>query len=197
MMGLEKILKSIDDEADALFNKIINEAEIEANDIIKQAREIAENESILIIKNSENEAKLILQRAESQIELKKREMILRAKREQIDYIINKAKETLYKLPDDEYFDVILKLCKNYVQPQKGEMMFSKKDLERIPRGFRTNVSKLAKSIGGDIKLSEQTCDINGGFILIYGDIEENCSFDALFNGIYDLLSDKVNALLFS
>lgn len=197
MTGLEKILKSIDDEARSISDGIINKAKKEAQGIIKKAKDIAKNESDLIIKNSEKEAEYILQRADSQIELQKREMILKAKREQIDDIINESQDALCKLPDDEYFNIILKLFEKHMQPLKGEIIFSKKDVDRIPRGFKTNISKLAKSIDGDIKVSEETRDISGGFILVYGDIEENCSFKAMFGSMYDLLSDKINELLFS
>lgn len=197
MTGLEKILQSIDDEATKLFNKTIKKANKEAEDILEKAKEIAENESKLIIKNAEDEAKLILEKAESQIELQKREMILKTKREQIDYIMDETKNTLCQMPEDEYFKIILKLCKNYLQPNNGEIVFSERDIKRLPKDFETNILKLAKSVGGNIKISEQTRDINGGFILVYGDIEENCSFDALFESSYDLLSDKINELLFS
>lgn len=197
MTGLDKILKSINKETQTLSNNIIKNAQKEAKDIISKAKEIAENEADLIIKNAEDESEYVIKRAASQVELQEREMLLKAKREQIDYIIEESKNTLRKLPDNEYFDVILKLCKKYIKPQKGKLIFSSYDLDRIPRGFKTNLSKLAKSVGGDVKVSEQTRDIDGGFILSYGDIEENCSFDCLFNDAYDLLCDKVNDLLFS
>ena len=196
MAGIENIVKSIDKETQAVLAEIINNAKSEAKDIILKAETIAENETNLIIKNAEDKAKLILKRADSQMELQRREMLLKAKREQIDHIIDEAKDTLRKLPDNEYFEFILKLYEKYMQPQKGELIFSQFDLDRLPQEFKTNVSKLSKSIGGDVKISENTRDINGGFILSYGDIEENCSFDALFDSKYDLLSDKVNELLF-
>ena len=47
-----------------------------------------------------------------------------------------------------------------------------------------------------LKVSKETAAIFGGFLLVYGDIEENCSFDALFSAVRENLQDKVNSLLF-
>ena len=51
-------------------------------------------------------------------------------------------------------------------------------------------------MGGDLKVSENTVDIPSGFILSYGEIEENCSIDALINEKRDVLEDKLNSLFF-
>ena len=64
-------------------------------------------------------------------------------------------------------------------------------------GFEVEILCIAKVMGGALVLSEETRDINGGFILIYGGIEENCSFQAMFNSRKDELSDKVHEVLFS
>lgn len=197
MTSLDKIVNVIDAEASALADEIINSAEAEAEKIIAQAKIDATNSASLIIKNAEEQAEFILKRAASLENLKEREMVLAAKREQINYILDETKKFLRSLPVDEYFNLILKLCKKYSSHLKGEIIFSATDLKRIPHDFQTNLSKVAQTIGTEITVSEQTRNINGGFILSYGDIEENCSFDALFESNFDLLSDKVNEILFS
>ena len=55
---------------------------------------------------------------------------------------------------------------------------------------------LAGKPGASLTLDEAPRDIDGGFVLIYGDIEENCSFEALFDAQKDRLQDEVRALLF-
>ena len=47
-----------------------------------------------------------------------------------------------------------------------------------------------------LRVSNGNCDIDGGFILIYGGIEENCSFRAMLDANREHLADKVNELLF-
>lgn len=197
MTGLDKIVNCIDTEATAAYEEIIDEAKSEAKKIIEKAKKDAEDSANLIIKNAENEADFVLKRAASLEKLKKSEIILNSKREEINYILDEAKKSLLNLPDEEYFNLILKLCKKYISPLKGEIIFSASDLKRIPGDLKADLSKLAEDIGGDITISEQTRDIDGGFILSYGNIEENCSFDTLFESNFDLLSDKVNEMLFS
>jgi V/A-type H+-transporting ATPase subunit E len=55
---------------------------------------------------------------------------------------------------------------------------------------------LADKKNASLIISENTVTIDGGFILKYGDVEENCSFDALFSSAKEELSDRVNAILF-
>ena len=52
--------------------------------------------------------------------------------------------------------------------------------------------------GGKLTLLKEGNDtIRGGFVLLYGGIEENCTFKAMFDSKKGELSDKVHVLLFS
>ena len=76
-------------------------------------------------------------------------------------------------------------------------MFSEYDLKRIPNDFEKNLENTLKDIkNAALTISKEAAPIDGGFILVYGDIEENCSFKALFNNAKEELQDKVNAFLF-
>ena len=86
---------------------------------------------------------------------------------------------------------------NAVQPKSGQISFSAKDMERLPAGFAKRVSEIAKAHGGDLTLADKASDIDGGFILIYGGIEENCSLTAMFHAQKEEMADKLNSLLFT
>ena len=76
-------------------------------------------------------------------------------------------------------------------------MFSKTDLERLPQNFLDSLEVSLKDIkNASLTISEEAAQIDGGFILKYGEIEENCSFEALFIDSKDELQDKINAFLF-
>ncbi len=197
MTGLENILKSIDEEAKEEANEIIKKAEIERADLIEKSNLEIKKRLHDIANDEERVLKAIKERTKSQLELKKRERLLKTKREQIDIVINESKEKIYNMPVDEYFSFILKLCKRHIRPQKGEIIFSRRDIKRLPEYFKSNVEELAKNLGGELKISNQTCDINSGFIISYGDIEENCSIDALFEERQDKIFDMVSEVLFS
>ena len=79
---------------------------------------------------------------------------------------------------------------------KNTFTFSEKDLGRMPEGFRAEIARAAKEKGGSLTVSGETRRMEGGFVLVYGGVEENCSFRALFDSRKDELQDKVNRLLF-
>ncbi len=197
MTGLEKILNSIDDEATLLAAKTIEEAKAKAHEILTKAKKTAQEEVAKIMSNTDAKIKTIEERTDSQMVLQTREILLRAKCEMINQTIEKAKSVLCSLPVEDYFKIMETLFEKHLVPKKGEIIFSLTDLKRIPDGFKENISKLAASIGGEIEISEGTRDIDGGFVLVYGEIEENCSFEALFSSKYELLCDRMNEILFS
>ena len=68
-----------------------------------------------------------------------------------------------------------------------EAVFSKKDRGRVGQKA---VDK-ANAKGKRIKLSAQTADIRGGFILKNGDIEDNMTFPAVIADRRDELEDLI------
>ena len=87
------------------------------------------------------------------------------------------------------------LAKNVVA-QDGILCLSEKDLNRMPEGFADRVSEIAKAAGGTLVISQTGKDIENGFVLVYGGIEDNCSIKALFDAKRDDMQDTVNALLY-
>lgn len=197
MTGLEKIIKAIEAEAKAVADKILAEAKEESEKILALAKKEAEAKAAEIAQKPVFEVEAILNRAQSGARLIKRQMILNAKQQVINDIIDKAKLKLTSLPDTEYFNIILQILKKHAHSQAGIIMFSKADLERMPKDFEKSLEEAIKEIqNASLSISKEAAPIDGGFILVYGDIEENCSFDALFGMAREELQDKVNAFLF-
>lgn len=197
MTGLEKIIKAIETEARSNADTIIAEANAEAERILSLAKEEAAKNVANIAEKPASEIKAIMNRAESAARLLKRQRILDAKQEVINDIILKAKNKLTSLPDTEYFDIILQIVKKHAHPQAGIIMFSRADLDRLPEKFEKSLDEAIKGIpNASLTISKEDARLDGGFILVYGDIEENCSFEALFSEAKEELQDKVNAFLF-
>lgn len=197
MTGLEKIIKAIEAEAQASVDKIIAEAKEEAGKILSIAEEEAKQECAKIAEKPALEAKAIISRAESGAKLIKRQMILDAKQQAISDIICKAKNKLTSLPDTEYFDIILQIVKKHAHKGPGLIKFSQADLDRLPEKYEESLKTTLKDIpNASLTISKESAKIDGGFILVYGDIEENCSFESLFAAAREDLQDKVNAFLF-
>lgn len=197
MTGLDKILKQIEEDAGTAVAEVISKAKKEAEEIVTVAKEEGKKKCLEINNKSELEVKACLSRAESAALLQEKKSILRAKQTIINEIIDKAQRELLNLPEAQYFQNILNMVKKYALPEAGSILFSKGDEARLPAQFQTSLKEtLSSKAGASLEISKETRKIDGGFVLIYGEIEENCSFDALFSSAKDILQDKVCALLF-
>lgn len=117
----------------------------------------------------------------------------------IGRIIGEAKQQLKNMPQEAYFENIVKLAVKASQNGKGTILFSKADLDRLPENFADTLNAALVAGGKEgaaLTVSSETRDIDGGFVLTYGGIEENCSFDALFDSAHEMLQDKVQEILF-
>ena len=196
MTGLEKILIEIEDEAKNAAAATVKVAQQDADALIAKAKVQGEEKSIAISKQSEADVSDYLSRAKSAAALQKRKSILNAKQEMINAVIEKAQDTILHLSDKEYFDTILKMIEKHALAQDGEIAFSPVDLKRMPSCFEAQINKAISKKNATLKVSKDTKNINGGFVLIYGGVEENCSIDALFDAAHETLQDKVHEILF-
>lgn len=194
--GLEKIIKSIEEESQKLAEDRIKYAKNMAKNILDETRLEITRESLKISDKAEKDAVNIISRAKSVSENEKKKMILNAKSQIISEIINEAKEKILSLKDKDYFDFILKTIESNLENQDGELLFSQKDLTRIPKDFKDQIKTLEEKYSIKLAISEKTRNITGGVIISYGDIEENCSIETLFQNNKDLIFDNLNSFLF-
>ena len=194
MAGLDKIISQIKEESQEAAARTLAGARDEADKILAAARKEAESECADIDRQS---VANILERGQSAADLKKRGSILAEKQKLIGDTIEKAKAELKGMDTDAYFDMILKLAVKSAQDGKGELLFSSKDLARVPEGFEDRLNAALKDKDAALRISKDTRDIDAGFVLTYGGIEENCSIDAIFDSAHELLQDKVQEILFS
>lgn len=197
MTGLEKMQSQILEEARKNADEILKQAEMEGAEIREEAKNRAQAECARILEKSRIEVKNTEERAVSSCALQRRKVLLETKQEIIAQVLEKAYETLTEADEETYFQIIRKMLKKYASGQEGEICFSQRDMERMPKGFEEEIQAIAREKGGLLTLSKETREISGGFVLLYGGIEENCSFQAMFNSRKDELSDKVHEILFS
>ncbi len=193
MSGLEKIISQIEYESNDRCRTIIEEANKKADEIIKDAEESAQK---ILSDNDEKTAKKLdsmAQIALSSSEFAKSKILLKSKLETIDETLKKSLDEIKNLPDGEYFEIIKALIISNSRNQKGSLCLSEKDKKRLPKGFVESVNKELKD--SEIVLGDSV-DIDGGFILVYEDIDINCSFDAIASSKLDELRDALNSVLF-
>lgn len=197
MTGLEKMKSQILDEAKAAAEAKVAEAKAKAEETVSQAKEEAARKSESISRKSKAEVANYQERVASSIDLQRRTELLAAKQEVIAEVLDKAYGTLTEMADEAYFAMLAKILKKYVLPEDGEIYFSSKDLNRMPSGFETEVKQIALAKGGSLTISGEGKNIENGFVLAYGGIEENCTLKAMLDANRDELSDMVHRILFS
>ena len=102
-------------------------------------------------------------------------------------ILNKMKN----LPDEDYFELIYTFAKK-LSGMSGVVLLNKKDMNRLPKDFLARLEEC----GVKAELSKTPCDIESGFILKCGDIEENMDFSAILSEKRDAIEDFINQELF-
>lgn len=196
MTGLEKITDRILAEARAQADEIRGQAEEEAGAVLREAEE-----SLLRLREEAKEREALVKkeleaRARSSASLKKRQLILAAKQDMIREQLEKAHQSLLEMGAEEYFSFIEQMVRQSALPKEGEIRFSERDLKRLPDGFDKCLNQAAAERGGSLKIGSEPAHVDGGFLLDYGGIEENCSFQALLTARRDECSDQIQKLLF-
>ena len=197
MTGLEKMVSQILEEADASAAVTISDAEKKAAEILDEAGKKADEIRQQREEQSRAKVKSYDERTASAADMKSRTAVLAARQELIGSVIADACERVKNLDEEKYFEILKNMAGKYLLPKDGEICFSRKDLERMPADFREEIRSMAEKKGGALEFSGEARNIDGGFILVYGGIEENCSIDAVFAEKRDELLDQVRKILFA
>lgn len=197
MTGLEKIIEQIDRDAHESASEILAQADAECARILEAAQAECDKIDAQAAADADALRADILARGVSGAQMQRKNRILTARQDMIGDVIDKAREKLLGMDTVDYFVLLGKLAEKYAQPGDGIMYLSSFDLSRVPAYFRRILADTAQKKHGTLVLSNETRDIGGGFVLAYGGIEENCSFDAMFEDQKEHLQDVVRAKLFS
>ena len=196
MSGLEQIVREIEDEAKREAQEIVAKAEADAAALVDEAKKSAAAVAAQIAQASRQELADVRAGGDSALALQKRRVTLETKQALLAETLGKAKEELRAFPADKYFALLALLAAHSAENGEGEMMLNAADKARIPADFADKLNA-ALPAGRTLSVSGDTRPIDGGFVLKYGDVEENCSFDAIFNARHDEFSDKARDILFA
>lgn len=193
MSGIDKIIQEIESNAEKSCEAVVGMARRKAEKILSDAQDEAKK----IVSDGKDKTALhvadIKKRGESAADLEEKRVMLSTKQSIISQMLQKGLDNAKHLPDDEYFALILQMIGKYSMSEDGTIRFGEGDLKRFPDGFMNKINAASK---GNITLSDESAPIDAGFILQYGGIEQNCSFDAIFASEAENLSDRAGRLLF-
>lgn len=194
MTGLDAILEQIGNEADAQAKDLLDTAKAEAETTLEEARQEAQRQAQEILEQAKAKAASVEERAQSTAQLERRDRLLRCKQQLIREALEAACEDLENAPAEEYFTILLELAQRAAQPGEGTLYLRAQDLDRLPENFQQELDRVTPQ--GKITVSSTPRKIPGGFVLVYGPIEMDCTFQALFQAAYEGLRDAAGAILF-
>lgn len=195
MTGLDKIISQIGTDSADRCRIIQENADKEALKILSDAEEQIKNineQSEKSLKKKLNDIKLS---AESSAALKRNQIVLKGKLEAIDDILEKALDVIKALPKKEYFEILKELIIKNALKGDGVLKLNSEDTKKLPQNFIDSVNSALK--GKSVITLGDSTDIDSGFIMVYGDIDINCTFSAIVAEKRDELRDALNNLLFN
>lgn len=195
MTGLESILAQITGDAAREAEKLLAQGRQEAAASLDAAKTEAEKKAQEILDQGEARALAIRERAASAAQLKQRNRMLAFKQQLIEEALAAGLSSLEEAPAEDYFAALLGLAARYAQPGPAEMRLSARDLRRLPADFPARLKEAAPQ--ADIAISQRPRETGGGFLLVAGDIDINCTFQAIFEELREPLRDAVGRLLFA
>lgn len=181
-----RILREAQDEADAVKAK----ANSEKDDLIREAKEQSAKIASDSAAKAEKDAQILKERRHSVAELESRKLRLAAKQEIIDECFKESMVKFASLDPQQYISFIMEQLKPYMD-QKGEILLNGKDKASIGSGLS------AKLAGTSLSVSDETAQIEGGFILRQGSVSMNASLEKFMENEKKEITAQLADILFS
>jgi len=197
--GLDNIVKSIARESEENVRKLWDDFNLKKEESLSSARKsiahFEEEKLRSVLKNMQKQD----EKVKSLAAMKFRDGILKAKIRIAEGVLESAKKFISDLPDEEYFSVVLKICSGHFSKEKNaELVFSKKDFSRLSDDLKEKF--ISEALKSGMNLTIICCETNkdfSGAVLRLGNVEENCTFDAVFKERREELLNFLLEFLFS
>ena len=198
MNGIEKILAHIKAESDAECEAIKKEAAEECKRIRAEYAETEQKEYNKLVSDGAADAERRLERLNSLAALESKRHVLMTQQEMLTAAFEHAAKALLELPERDYIDFLVRQTCAASLSGTETIILSPADRDRVGAEVlgAANASLSASGRTASLTLSDKTANIRGGLILSGGDIEVNCSIDALVEEYRNELSPSVASVLF-
>lgn len=226
MNGIEKITARIAADADQEIAQLKAQAQQEADAILADSAAQAKRLSEEIIARGRKAADERLERLQSAAQMETRKLKLAAKQEVLGEAFQTALQRLCDMPDDAYITLLANLAVQAATTGKEKLIFSLEDRNRVGKQVVAAANEMllkerapelpgamadskvgaflgkvvnnttAIMTGTGLVLSDETRNIMGGFIMVDGDVEINCTFETLVRLQREKLEKEVAQVLF-
>lgn len=166
MNNEKKIIDKIIADANTKASEILTQARLETDNKLKEAQQEAQKLTDLQMEKAKIEAEKAKAKELSSADMIAKKRILSTKQKLIEEALSQAKQ---KLITENNETIILKMLKDAKVNNSMEVILSPTDSDKFKKAIEAE----------GYKVSNETRDILGGFILKDGDIEYNYSFEAI------------------
>ncbi|NPV79381.1 MAG: hypothetical protein HPY52_03750 [Firmicutes bacterium] len=197
--GLMRLQRRILDDAEKEASRIKDAAQAKAEEILKEASAKAEVRYSEIMSAAQKERETRKQRLITLARLDGRRMLLAAKDQALQDVFAEAMNAMVSSYRQRYRDFLRELLAATATYDVQEVIFNERDRSELASGLVSEVQDLLKRQGRNVRIdvSQETRPIRGGFLLRSGNIEINCSVEAIFQNKRDELIPEVAGVLFA
>lgn len=197
--GLMRLQRRILDDAEKEASRIKDAAQAKAEEILKEASAKAEVRYSEIMSAAQKERETRKQRLITLARLDGRRMLLAAKDQALQDVFAEAMNAMVSSYRQRYRDFLRELLAATATYDVQEVIFNERDRSELASGLVSEVQDLLKRQGRNVRIdvSQETRPIRGGFLLRSGNIEINCSIEAIFQNKRDELIPEVAGVLFA
>jgi V/A-type H+-transporting ATPase subunit E len=196
--GIDRIKEQILEDAQVDAERIITEAEDRARALKEKKAEEAGNLRQRLIEESSLKAQERKRRMLTAANLEMKKNILAVKQEMINKVLEEALNAIEQMPVAEYRSIIAEMLMDTVISGDETVVFSERDQDRLDAGFLAGVNIKLREQGkkGELKLAPQRGRFRSGFVLVYGGLEINNSFESIIRMSRNELESEVAEILF-
>jgi V/A-type H+-transporting ATPase subunit E len=195
MNGIENITRRIDAETQAEIDRLLSEAKAAAQQTEARYQAQADKEAAERKARNEKAAAEREERLVSVAQMEARKVTLGARQEMVEQAFDLALRKLCGMPDERYIATAAGLLVKAAPDGKGTVIFSEQERQRIGQAA-VDAANAKLGEQGKLTLSPETRNIQGGFILVNGSVEVNCTFETLVRLQKGTMSGEVAKLLF-
>ncbi len=188
-MGIDNILERISVGSEKEAEKITAEARAKATEIYAERTAEAKIAAAALIEAAEKDAIDRINHIKSTAALESRKLILAAKRDVINEVLDDITPTFRKLPKDEYAAFLADVAVK--SSEKGTLFFANVDYDVADK-----VRELLRD-KPQYKVAKTTVkDISSGFIIKYENVRIDCSVESIVENMKTELETIIASKLF-
>lgn len=198
-MPLEKLVQRILDDARDHGEKLVAEAKMQRLEYMKEAEEEARRKRSEICEAAAASAQMEKQQRITAAVINARKDILQAKQSIIAGVMDRAITTITSSSREDYIDILLAQLADVDVDERGELILSPQDRERVGQEVVDRANRRIRESGGSgaVTLSTSTRQMSGGFILKTQTVEVNCSLDAQIESRREEIEEAIVQILFA